>query len=62
MVLWWLFCEEAGKNDDHILGYKSSISDFKKTEIISRIFSGHNAVDWSKTEYASQRTFIHRQV
>ena len=44
MVLWWLFCEEAGKNDDHILGYKSSISDFKKTEIISRIFSGHNAV------------------
>ena len=29
---------------DHILGYKSSISKFKKIEIISSIFSNHNAV------------------
>ena len=29
---------------DHILGHKSSHSKFKKTEIISSIFSDHNAV------------------
>ena len=29
---------------DHILGYKSSLGKFKKTEIISSIFSDHNAV------------------
>ena len=29
---------------DHILGHKSSLSKFKKTEIISNIFSDHNAV------------------
>ena len=29
---------------DHILGYKSSLSNFKKTEIISSIFSNHNAI------------------
>ena len=29
---------------DHILGHKSSLSKFKKNEIISRIFSDHNAV------------------
>ena len=28
----------------HILGYKSSLGKFKKTEIISSIFSGHTAV------------------
>ena len=28
---------------DHILGHKSNLSKFKKTEIISRIFS-HNAM------------------
>ena len=28
---------------DHILGHKSSLSKFKKTEIISSIFSDHNA-------------------
>ena len=27
---------------DHILGHKSNLSKFKKTEIISRIFSDHN--------------------
>ena len=29
---------------DHILGHKSSLGKFKKTEIISGIFSDHNAV------------------
>ena len=29
---------------DHILGHKSSLSQFKKTEIISSIFSDHNAM------------------
>ena len=29
---------------DHILGHKSSLSKFKKTEIISSIFSDHNVV------------------
>ena len=28
---------------DHILGHKSSLGKFKKTEIISRIFSNHKA-------------------
>ena len=29
---------------DHILGHKSILSKFKKTEIISRIFSDHNTM------------------
>ena len=29
---------------NHILGHKSSLSKFKKTEIISSIFSNHNAM------------------
>ena len=29
---------------DHILGHKSNLSKFKKIEIISSIFSDHNAV------------------
>ena len=29
---------------DHILGHKSSLSKFKKIEIISSMFSGHNAM------------------
>ena len=29
---------------DHILGHKSSISKFKKTEVISSIFSDHNSM------------------
>ena len=29
---------------DHILGHKSSLSKFKKTEIVSSIFSNHNAM------------------
>ena len=29
---------------DHILGYRSSLGTFKKIEIISSIFSDHNAI------------------
>ena len=29
---------------DHIFGHKSSLSEFNKTEIISSIFSDHNAM------------------
>ena len=29
---------------DHILGHKSSLGEFQKTEIISSIFSDHNAL------------------
>ena len=29
---------------DHILGYKSHLGNFKKIEIISSIFSDHNAI------------------
>ena len=29
---------------DHILGQKSSLGNFKKIEIVSRIFSNHNAI------------------
>ena len=29
---------------DHILGHKSNLSKFEKTEIISSIFSNHNAM------------------
>ena len=29
---------------DHILGYKSNLSNFKEIEIISSIFSNHNAI------------------
>ena len=31
---------------DHILGHKSSFSNFKKIEIILSIFSNHNAYGW----------------
>ena len=29
---------------DHILGHRSNLSKFKKTEILSSIFSNHNAM------------------
>ena len=29
---------------DHILGHKSNLSKFKKTEVVSSIFSNHNAM------------------
>ena len=41
-----LFSSEHGtfSRIDHILGHKSNLSKFKKTEIVSSIFSNHNAV------------------
>ena len=33
---------------DHILGYKSSLSKFKKIEIVSNIFSDHSAMRLGK--------------
>ena len=35
---------ETFSRTDHILGYKSSLGKFKKIEIISSIFSDHNAM------------------
>ena len=34
---------------DHILGYKSNLSNFKKIEIISSIFFNHDAIRWKST-------------
>ena len=36
--------QEIFSRIDHILGHKSNLSKFKKTEIISRIFSDKNAM------------------
>ena len=36
--------QETFSRIDHILGHKSRLSKFKKTEIISSIFSSHNAM------------------
>ena len=45
---------------DHILGHKSSFSKFKKIEIISSIFSDHNAIrleiDNKKTKLQKTQT------
>ena len=35
---------EHSPRTDHILGHKSSLSKFKKVEIVSSIFSDHNAM------------------
>ena len=41
-----LFSSAPGtfSKSDHILGYKSNLSNFKKIEIISSIFSDHNTL------------------
>ena len=41
-----IFSNEYGtfSKIDHILGYKSNLGNFKKIEIISSIFSDHNAI------------------
>ena len=36
--------KEHSPGDDHILGHKSSLSKFKKIEIISNFFSNQNAM------------------
>ena len=48
---------------DHILGCKSSLSKFKKIEIISSIFSNHNAmrldINYKKKKKKLQETQTH---
>ena len=39
---------------DHILGHKSNLSKFKKIEIISGIFSDHNAM-WLDINYKKKK-------
>ena len=47
---------------DHILGHKSSLGKFKRIEIISSIFSDHNAVrlDVNYRKKAMKNTYIRR--
>ena len=46
---------------DHILGHKSNLSKFKKIEIISNIFSDHNAmrldINYKKTNVRNTNTW-----
>ena len=53
---------ETFSRTDHILGHKSSLGKFKKTEIIPSIFSDHNAVrlDANYREKAIKNTNIWR--
>ena len=48
---------------DHILGHKSSLSKFKKIEIVSSIFSDHNAmrldINYRKKKKNSKNTQPH---
>ena len=45
---------------DHILGQKSNLSKFKKIEIVSSIFSGHNAmrldINYKKQKQKQKKT------
>ena len=41
---------------DHILGHKSSLGNFKKTEIISSVFSDHNAIQLEINKKKLQKT------
>ena len=47
---------------DHILGHKSNLSKFKKTEIISSIFSNHNAmrldINYKKKKTVRNKNFM----
>ena len=40
----FLSVHETFSKIDHILGYKSNLGNFKKTEITSSVFSDHNAI------------------
>ena len=42
---------------DHILGHKSSLSKFKKIEIIPSIFSDHNAVRLNVNYRKKKKTY-----
>ena len=46
---------------DHILGHKSSLGKFKKIEIISSIFSDHNAVRLD-VNYKEKKTIKHTNI
>ena len=47
---------------DHILGHKSSLRKFKKTEIVSKIISDHNAmrldINYEKKTVRNRNTWI----
>ena len=47
---------------DHILGHKSNLSRFKKIEIVSRVFSDHNAmrldINYEKKTVRNKNTWI----
>ena len=44
---------------DHILGHKSNLSKFKKIEIVSSIFSNHNAMRLDINYKKKKKTQIH---
>ena len=44
---------------DHILGYKSNLGNFKKIEIISSIFSDHNAIRLETNKKKTEKTQTH---
>ena len=56
---------------DHILGHKSNLSKFKKIEILSSIFSDHNAIRldinyknksvWNRNTWRLNNTFLNNQ-
>ena len=46
---------------DHILGHKSNLSKFKKMEIMSIIFSDHNAV-WLDINYKKKKCKKHKHM
>ena len=45
---------------DHILGHKSNLSKFKKIEIVSSIFSNHNAMRLDINYKKKKKTKKHR--
>ena len=45
---------------DHILGHKSNLSKFKKTEIVSSIFSNHNAMRLDINYKKKKKTVKHK--
>ena len=50
---------------DHIVGHKSNLSKFKKIEIVSRIFSNHNAmrldINYKKKNYKKHKHMEFKQ-
>ena len=46
---------------DHILGHKSSLGKFKKTEILSSIFSEHNAMKLDYRKKNCKKKYKHME-